>query len=505
MPISPSMSGCEQVFGAHAVIHIGKHGNLEWLPGKATALSAECFPEIALGPVAAALPVHRQRSRRGHPGQAPHRCRHHRSPDPAADPRRNLRAAARARSADRRILPWQPASIARAPEAAPPPHRSSLSSRSGIDRDAAICDVIADDSALARLDAWLCDLKESQIRDGLHILGTSPEGRLRDRSPGGAVPSAARPGDRPATPRCIRALAAGSRPRLRSAGCRLADPGRAAALPSLTASMPLHGARRATRSSGWRRWPPPLLAGSAAPPGPATHCRPGLRSRAGSGRPSGPAAARDRRPARRPRRPLRPARPVRCAEPRSARRPADRAQFLLARQPRGADPRRLATSAGAPPRRCSPAISRSTATTRRPSALSAWGTSNMRTGGDDIAQALALIGARPRLGAASRPRHRVRDPAAGRARPPARRRDLAHLRLLPRCLSRCRSSCIDKAVRAVGELRRGAGDNPLRRACSEDQAMLAQSGHRRRGCPAPRRSSHLRLASPAPTAPACRR
>ena len=38
-------------FGAHAVVHLGKHGNLEWLPGKALALSADCFPEAALGPL----------------------------------------------------------------------------------------------------------------------------------------------------------------------------------------------------------------------------------------------------------------------------------------------------------------------------------------------------------------------------------------------------------------------------------------------------------------------
>ncbi|MBM3520661.1 MAG: cobaltochelatase subunit CobN, partial [Alphaproteobacteria bacterium] len=38
-------------FGAHAVIHNGKHGNLEWLPGKAHALTDACFPEIALGPL----------------------------------------------------------------------------------------------------------------------------------------------------------------------------------------------------------------------------------------------------------------------------------------------------------------------------------------------------------------------------------------------------------------------------------------------------------------------
>ena len=38
-------------FGAHAIVHLGKHGNLEWLPGKATALSAACLPEAVLGPV----------------------------------------------------------------------------------------------------------------------------------------------------------------------------------------------------------------------------------------------------------------------------------------------------------------------------------------------------------------------------------------------------------------------------------------------------------------------
>ena len=38
-------------FGAQAVVHVGKHGNLEWLPGKSVALSGHCFPEVALGPL----------------------------------------------------------------------------------------------------------------------------------------------------------------------------------------------------------------------------------------------------------------------------------------------------------------------------------------------------------------------------------------------------------------------------------------------------------------------
>jgi cobaltochelatase CobN len=38
----------KHVFGAHAVIHMGTHGTLEWLPGKGNALSEECYPDIIL-------------------------------------------------------------------------------------------------------------------------------------------------------------------------------------------------------------------------------------------------------------------------------------------------------------------------------------------------------------------------------------------------------------------------------------------------------------------------
>ncbi|MGH9004662.1 MAG: cobaltochelatase subunit CobN, partial [Acidimicrobiia bacterium] len=39
----------DQGWGAHAVVHVGKHGNLEWLPGKGVGLSAACGPDAALG------------------------------------------------------------------------------------------------------------------------------------------------------------------------------------------------------------------------------------------------------------------------------------------------------------------------------------------------------------------------------------------------------------------------------------------------------------------------
>ena len=37
------------IFQADAVVHMGKHGTLEWLPGKGIGLSATCYPDLALG------------------------------------------------------------------------------------------------------------------------------------------------------------------------------------------------------------------------------------------------------------------------------------------------------------------------------------------------------------------------------------------------------------------------------------------------------------------------
>ncbi len=73
------------VFGAHALVHMGKHGNLEWLPGKAVALSETCWPEAVMGPDAPCLSVHRERSRRRHASQAPRAGRDHRPPDAPPD------------------------------------------------------------------------------------------------------------------------------------------------------------------------------------------------------------------------------------------------------------------------------------------------------------------------------------------------------------------------------------------------------------------------------------
>ena len=41
----------ERDFGVDVIIHVGTHGNLEWLPGKGTALSGDCYPDIAIGDI----------------------------------------------------------------------------------------------------------------------------------------------------------------------------------------------------------------------------------------------------------------------------------------------------------------------------------------------------------------------------------------------------------------------------------------------------------------------
>ena len=116
--ISLSISGSARSFGAHAVDS----------QSASTAISNGCparprpcrrvLSGASCSAAAAALSVHRQRSGRRHPGQAADRRGHHRSSHSAADPRRNLRAVARSRNADRRICALPAAWMAAAAVAA---------------------------------------------------------------------------------------------------------------------------------------------------------------------------------------------------------------------------------------------------------------------------------------------------------------------------------------------------------------------------------------------------
>ncbi len=166
-----------ECFGAHAIVHVGKHGNLEWLPGKAVALCEQCYPEIALGP----LP--------------------HFYPFIVNDPGEGTQAKRRASAV---ILDHLTPPMTRAElygdlqkleflideyyqaELLDPKRIKIISTKIKQLLKTSQIELPTKGSSsftsfLTSTDSYLCELKESQIRDGLHILGRPPTGtQLRD-------------------------------------------------------------------------------------------------------------------------------------------------------------------------------------------------------------------------------------------------------------------------------------------------------------------------------------
>jgi cobaltochelatase CobN len=188
-------------FGAHALIHNGKHGNLEWLPGKATALDAASYPAALW----ADLP--------------------HLYPFIVNDPGEGTQAKRRTGAV---IIDHLVPPLTRAETYGPLKDLEALLDEyyaaSGMDRrrladlrkrildftrDARLDRDIGlppdETEALRKIDTFLCDLKEAQIRDGLHIFGQSPTGRL-ERDLVVALARIPR-GDQPGDASLIRALA----------------------------------------------------------------------------------------------------------------------------------------------------------------------------------------------------------------------------------------------------------------------------------------------------------
>ncbi|ROU02742.1 cobaltochelatase subunit CobN [Histidinibacterium lentulum] len=159
---------------AHAIVHMGKHGTLEWLPGKALALSGTCWPEIALGPMPHVYPFIVNDPGEG--TQAKRRAQavivdHLTPPLTRAEtygPLRDLEALVDEY--------YEAAGLDPARAARLRGEILSLSQATGLASDAGLRGEAETD--LAKLDAWLCELKEAQIRDGLHVFGQSPKGAL---------------------------------------------------------------------------------------------------------------------------------------------------------------------------------------------------------------------------------------------------------------------------------------------------------------------------------------
>jgi cobaltochelatase CobN len=169
-----------ETFGIDAIAHVGKHGNLEWLPGKSVALADTCWPDMALG----ALP--------------------HLYPFIVNDPGEGSQAKRRAQAV---IIDHLMPPLTRAENYGPlqdlerqvdeyyealmvDPRRAKLLRRTILETIVehrlheelsmpAPQDEATEDALLTRADAYLCELKEAQIRDGLHIFGASPQGTQR--------------------------------------------------------------------------------------------------------------------------------------------------------------------------------------------------------------------------------------------------------------------------------------------------------------------------------------
>jgi cobaltochelatase CobN len=161
----------------HALIHLGTHGTLEWLPGKAMALSASCLPAALLGGLPVIYPFIVN-----NPGEAAAAKRRlgavtigHLTPplksvghsNDTLELERLIDEYAAADGLDRRRTALLREDILdRAAEV-------GLLAESGADRASSKGD------QLARLDAYLCDVKDLQIRDGLHVFGRAPDAQRR--------------------------------------------------------------------------------------------------------------------------------------------------------------------------------------------------------------------------------------------------------------------------------------------------------------------------------------
>jgi len=170
----------ERGFGAHAVVHLGKHGSMEWLPGKNAALSAACATDAAIGNLPLIYPFlvndpgeGAQAKRRAHATIVDHLI------PPMA------RAESYGDIARLEQLLDEYANIAAMDPAKLPAVRGeiwTLMHAAEMHRDLGLEERPDDeefDDFLLHVDGWLCEVKDAQIRDGLHILGQAPEGEAR--------------------------------------------------------------------------------------------------------------------------------------------------------------------------------------------------------------------------------------------------------------------------------------------------------------------------------------
>ncbi|APE44954.1 cobaltochelatase subunit CobN [Sulfitobacter alexandrii] len=155
--------------GLDALVHVGAHGTLEWLPGKAVALSGECWPEALTGPLPVIYPfivndpgeAAQAKRRIGAVtlGHLPPPMKESETPSALLQLERLLDEYSTADGLD-------PARRDRLIETIRSEARAA-----GVENDLGIDEATSAAEAITRIDRFVCDIKESQYGDGLHVFG----------------------------------------------------------------------------------------------------------------------------------------------------------------------------------------------------------------------------------------------------------------------------------------------------------------------------------------------
>lgn len=167
----------EDEFGAHAIVHVGKHGNLEWMPGKNLALSPGCGPDAALGSLPLIYPFlvndpgeGTQAKRRAHATIVDHLV----PPMARAESYGDIARLEQLLDEYGNVSAMDPA---KAP--ALQGEIWTLLRAAKLDQDLGLTDRPEEhqfDDLVGQIDYHLCAIKDVQIRDGLHVLGQAPAG-----------------------------------------------------------------------------------------------------------------------------------------------------------------------------------------------------------------------------------------------------------------------------------------------------------------------------------------
>jgi cobaltochelatase CobN len=167
-------------FGADAVVHLGKHGSLEWLPGKNAALSASCGTDAALGDLPMIYPFlvndpgeGAQAKRRAHATIVDHLV----PPMARAESYGDIARLEQLLDEHANIAAMDPAKLpAIRGEIWQLMHAAEMHRDLGLEEQP---DAEEFDDFIMHVDGWLCEIKDAQIRDGLHVLGEAPSGEAR--------------------------------------------------------------------------------------------------------------------------------------------------------------------------------------------------------------------------------------------------------------------------------------------------------------------------------------